>query len=172
MLTIKYEGRAIQSALAKTLATLDKPEPMLKRIGMDLADSTMKRFATGKGPDGAPWAANSPTTLSRYSAGFSRKKNGSLTKRSMAKLAGKKPLIGESSDLSTSIEWQLQGRTIMVGSRLQYAAVQQFGAKAGSLWRGTGNARAPWGDIPARPYLGLSAKDERSIMEIVRDYLL
>ncbi len=172
MLTIKYEGRAIQSALAKTLATLDKPEPMLKRIGMDLADSTMKRFATGKGPDGAPWAANSPTTLSRYSAGFSRKKNGSLTKRSMAKLAGKKPLIGESSDLSTSIEWQLQGRTIMVGSRLQYAAVQQFGAKAGSLWRGTGNARAPWGDIPARPYLGLSAKDERNIMEIVRDYLL
>ena len=57
-----------------------------------------------------------------------------------------------------------------------YAAVQQFGARAGSLWSGKDrrgrNAKAPWGDIPARPYLGLSAKDERNIMEIVRDYLL
>ena len=58
------------------------------------------------------------------------------------------------------------------------AARAAFEAVAGPYWasitekRRGRNAKAPWGDIPARPYLGLSAKDERNIMEIVRDYLL
>ena len=28
-----------------------------------------------------------------------------------------------------------------------------------------------WGDIPARPYLGLSENDEQSILDIIRSYL-
>lgn len=63
----------------------------------------------------------------------------------------------------------------MIGSGQEYAAVHQFGAKAGSLWQGRDKrgrrAKSPWGDIPARPYLGLSKQDEQSILDIVQDYL-
>jgi phage gpG-like protein len=29
----------------------------------------------------------------------------------------------------------------------------------------------PWGDIPARPFLGFSDDDQAAILEIVRNYL-
>ena len=32
-------------------------------------------------------------------------------------------------------------------------------------------APIPWGNIPARPYLGLSADDETEVVRILRDYL-
>ncbi|WP_370584767.1 hypothetical protein [Paracoccus sp. IB05] len=29
----------------------------------------------------------------------------------------------------------------------------------------------PWGDIPARPFLGISAEDETNLVELVEEYL-
>lgn len=158
MLTIKVDKGRVPTALAQVLGVLDKPRPLLQAIGDYGIDSTMARFRTGTAPDGTRWAPKSKTTLARHPRG------------------GREPLIGESKILSTKIAYQVTDRSVAWGSNRVYAAVQQFGARAGSLWsdkdRRGRNAKAPWGDIPARPYLGLSAKDERSIMEIVRDYLL
>lgn len=156
MLTVKFEDRDVQSALAKTLALIDKPRPMLLKIGEELAESTMKRFPQGKGPDGTPWAKKSAVTLAKHPRG------------------GKRPLIGESRTLSTTISYAVEGNAVVVGSNAVQAAVQQFGAPAGSLWQGRtkrGRSQAPWGDIPARPYLGVSAADEVTILEIVHEYL-
>ena len=158
MLTLKFDQGEIPSALAQVLGVLEKPRPLLQAIGEYGIDSTMQRFRTGKAPDGSAWAPKSATTLARHPRG------------------GRKPLIGESRALSTTIAYQVGDKSVAWGSNQVYAGVQQFGARAGSLWSGKDrrgrNAKAPWGDIPARPYLGLSAKDERSIMKIVRDYLL
>lgn len=156
-LTIKYDGKDVQSALAQTLSVIDNPRPLLMQIGEALAESTMRRFPAGKGPDGVPWAPKSAVTMARHPRG------------------GKRPLIGESKTLATSITFDVQGKTVVVGSNAIQAAVQQFGAPAGSLWQGKDkrgrNARAPWGDIPARPYLGISDEDEVTILEIVAEYL-
>ena len=158
MLTIKYDRGNVPTALAQVLSVIDNPRPLMQAIGEYGIDSTMRRFATGKGPDGTPWAPKSKTTLARHPRG------------------GRKPLIGESRALSTTIAYRATDRSVEWGSNQAYAAVQQFGAAKGSLWRGKDkrgrNAMAPWGDIPARPYLGLSDADERNILEIVRDYLL
>jgi len=53
---------------------------------------------------------------------------------------------------------------VMIGSPMEYAAMQQFG--------GT-KAEFPnlWGDIPARPFLGISSQDENEILTILRNYL-
>jgi phage virion morphogenesis protein len=158
MLTIKLDKGDVPTALAQVLSVLDKPRPLLQAIGEYGIDSTMARFRTGTAPDGTKWAPKSKTTLARHPRG------------------GRKPLIGESKVLSTTIAYQVSDKSVEWGSNRVYAAVQQFGAEAGSLWRGEDSrgrkGKAPWGKIPARPYLGLSAKDERNIMEIVRDYLL
>lgn len=157
MLTIKYEGKAVQTALGKLLQAIDRPQPMLHKIGQDLAESTMHRFATGKAPDGAPWKGKERTT------------------REANPYTSSKPLIGETKALSTTIRHQVAGHSIMIGSGQEYAAVHQFGAKAGSLWQGRDKrgrrAKSPWGDIPARPYLGLSPQDEKTILDIVHEYL-
>jgi len=52
------------------------------------------------------------------------------------------------------IDWQLNGKdAVEIGTNLPYGAMQQFG--------GT-KAEFPhlWGDIPERPFLGLSKDDE------------
>ena len=157
MLAIKFDGKTVQSALAQTIAAIENPRDMLQQIGLELAESTMKRFPQGKGPDGVPWAKKSAVTLARHPRG------------------GTRPLIGESKVLSTSITSRVEGNVVVVGSNAVQAAVQQFGAPAGSLWRGKGkrggNAMAPWGDIPARPFLGVSAEDEQTILKVVAEYL-
>lgn len=157
MLTIKVDKGRVPTALAQVLDVLERPRPMLQAIGEYGIDSTMARFRTGKAPDGTRWAPKSKTTLARHPRG------------------GRKPLIGESRALSSTIAYQVGARSVAWGSNQVYAAVQQFGAPAGSLWRGKDkrgrSGKAPWGDIPARPYLGLSAADERAILEIVREHL-
>lgn len=152
MIRVDFDDGAIQSALADVLARLANPQPMMIEIGELVANSTMDRFATGTAPDGTAWAANTQTTVDLYNGMF-------------ASAGAKRPLVGETRRLGSEISWQLQGKqAVEIGSPMPYAAMQQFG--------GT-KAQWPhlWGDIPARPYLGISDQDEQNILDIVGRYL-
>ncbi len=164
--TIAVEDEQVVAALQRLRARTDNLGPVLKAIGEDLVESTKQRFATGAGPDGTPWAANSAVTISRY-LGLTKgntKKDGSLSKKGAARLGAKKPLTGETSALGQQIHYQVSGNVLEVGSTMEYAAMQQFGGR---------KADFPnlWGDIPARPFLGLSAGDVADIEQTVSDYL-
>lgn len=169
MITIEIDSRPVLDALNELRRRGSNLSPALKAIGNDLVESTQRRFGTSTAPDGTPWAANSDVTLQRYLGMFSSsyKKDGSLSKKGAARAGAKKPLIGESKSLSKTITYRVVdgGRTLLVGSPQKYAAVQQFGASAREF------GKAPWGDIPARPFLGVSAEDERNILDTLRDYL-
>jgi len=52
-----------------------------------------------------------------------------------------------------------------------YAAVHQFGAAQGAFGNTSRGSPIPWGDIPARPYLGLSDDDRQEIETFVADRL-
>ena len=58
-----------------------------------------------------------------------------------------------------------------IGSPSVYAGVHQFGAAKGSFGKTKRDAPIPWGDIPARPFLGLSDEDEADIRDIVLRHL-
>lgn len=152
--------------------------PVLKEIGEDLAESTKQRFASGTDPDGQAWAPNSAATLARYSSNFKRKKDGSLTKASATKLGAKKPGTGETSSLRTTINYQVYGDDLVgIGSPMVYASTFQYGAKAGEFGVGNyakrkGSFPIPWGNIPARRFLGMSAADKAKVVELVRSYML
>ncbi|MCK9987404.1 MAG: hypothetical protein AzoDbin1_03876 [Azoarcus sp.] len=167
MITININDRPILDALQELVERNRDLRPVLRAIGEDIAESTRRRFVTSTAPDGTPWAPNSQVTMDRYLGVFrgSYKKDGSLSKKGAARKGNKKPLIGESKDLSTTIAYQLEGtNAVAIGSNKPYAAMQQFGG-AKAQWPHL------WGDIPARPFLGLSDGDHRTILDTVTSYL-
>lgn len=169
MLTVEIDSRSVDQALQALIDRMVDMEPALLEIGEDLASSTRKRFVTTRSPDGTPWAANKPSTLERYGLNFGkslRKKDGTLNAKGEQRLTSKKPLTGESKMLGERIDYALsQPQEVLIGSPMEYAAMQHFG--------GT-KARFPnlWGDIVARPFFGLSTDDETTVVGILQRYLL
>ena len=168
MITIQVNDREVLDVIAQLAARVTDMRPAMREIGKNLVESTKQRFVTATGPDGAAWAANSPATIGLYVAAVSGsfKKDGQLSKKGAIRKAAKNPLTGESRALQTEINYQLAGNTgVSIGSPMPYAAMQQFGGKKSAYPH-------LWGDIPARPFLGVSKEDAANIVEIVSSYLV
>lgn len=135
-------------ALGRLTAGLRDMTPVMQDLGEYFVRSTKARFGEGKSPEGIAWAAKSPVTLARY------KKTGGSTR----------PLFGPSGMLSRTIAFEASATEVAWGSNMVYAAMMQFG--------GT-RAQWPhlWGNIPARPFLGLSAEDEPKALGILEAYI-
>ena len=147
--TIDVQDEAVQSALDRLAEKLDNVQPALKEIGDDIMQRTKDRFGmspVGQAPDGTPWQANAPATLAAWlgSSKRYRKKSGELNAAGLRHLAAKRPLIGKSGDLSREFHVAAGPHDVVIGSTMVYAAIQQFGGKAGRGHRVT---------IPARPFL-------------------
>ena len=175
---IELTDRSALDYLHGFVARAKDMRPVLKQIGADMQESTIQRFSTATAPDGSAWAPNSAVTLARYSAMFARKKDGGLTKGSASKLANKKPGTGETRALGTTINYRIQGDdAVAIGSPLIYAGTFHYGAKSGEFGFGfyatrEGSFPLPWGDVPARPFLGASDDDKANIVDLVNSYLM
>lgn len=150
MIEIKFDNAKVLNALDNLSKASANPRPALLSIGEDLVKSTKNRFNESRSPDGKTWAPNSSTTLKR--------------KR------GTKPLIGEGT-LRDQISYAEGSNVLTIFSSMEYAATQQFGADKGAFGRTKRNAPIPWGNIPARPFLGISDDDEHVIIQTISDYL-
>lgn len=170
MIKIEVSDQQVNQALIRLFRSAHKPRPVLEQIGEFLVDSTKRRFSNSIGPDGQRWAPNTETTILRYLGvykGSISRRNGKMTKKGAERAGSKRPLIGETGSLSSQISYQVDGEgTLYIGSSMIYAAVQQFGAKKREF-----QGKAPWGDIPARPFLGVSDQDRSNILDTLSDYL-
>ena len=167
MITVKFNDRQVQDTLSQLTTKAQNLRPAFAEIGEDLTETTKRRFNTATAPDGKAWAANSAVTIARYLGNYGKsfKKDGSLSKAGAARSASKKPLTGETRTLASTINYQLNGKSsVSVGSPKVQAAMMQYG--------GT-KAQFPhlWGNIPARPFLGVSSTDRTNILDILADYL-
>lgn len=168
MIDLQLDNAAALAVLDGLLARLDDTETPLREIGEDLTESTKRRFGTSTAPDGTAWAPNKQSTIDAYLGKFggSFKKDGTVSKKGAARSAAKKPLIGETRTLSTTLHYVLSGDdSVAIGSALPYAAMANFGGKKSEFPQ-------LWGDIPAREFLGLSAEDGTSIMATLEHHLL
>ncbi|QOJ20349.1 MAG: phage virion morphogenesis protein [Gammaproteobacteria bacterium] len=140
---VDYDDQEVTRLLQRLIDAGGNPRPALLEIGEELVDSTKKRFETESGPDGTPWARNKASTIKRK---------------------GRDKPLTAGGTLMDQINYQLSDDTLEVGSPTVYAAMQQFG--------GT-KAEFPhlWGDIPARPFIGISDEDEEMIIGLFNDYL-
>lgn len=168
MIKVEVVDQGVVQALTRLANTTQHLPTVLDLIGEMLIDSTKQRFATSTGPDGQRWASNSQVTILRYMGKYKTsysKKTGKVTKAGAVRAMSKRPLMGESGDLQREFYPRVEGNTLYIGSTMKYAAVQQFGAKKNQF------GKAPWGDIPARPFLGLSDQDRNNILDTISDYL-
>lgn len=177
MINIDAEDHGIQDALKQVIAKTGNPKGILEAIGEYEVASTKARFGSSIGPDGKPWASNSQVTILRYLAGRSGsfKKDGTLSAKGAGLAAGKKPLIGRggAAGLHALISYRIQGAdTLLVGSPKVYASAQQFGMKRGFAGTNRRGSPIPWGDIPARPFLGISKEDRVNILAILAEQML
>lgn len=149
---IEVDNKTVLDALNRLRQSAARPAPVLLEIGEKLLESTKARFEAQTAPDGSRWAPNAPVTLARKK--------------------GNRPLIGETGTLMDQINYQLINEsTLELGSPTIYAATQQFGARQGQFGRTRRNAPIPWGDIPARPFIGISESDGETILNLVTKYL-
>lgn len=142
-------------------AQADRSE-LMQDLGELLMQSTKDRFPTGQAPDGTPWAPKSQATLDSYRSREARKRNASVPFR---------PLFGPSGRLSSEIFYEAGPQSVEIGSALIYAAVMQEGAEKGAFGSMANGSPIPWGDIPARPFLGLSPDDETNVQATVEEWL-
>ncbi len=62
-------------------------------------------------------------------------------------------------DLVDSLGWNISDNKVSVGSNLVYAAIQQFGGDEVGI------------NIPARAFLGLSADNEKELIDVVEAFI-
>lgn len=173
-ITVTIDDREVQGTLELLAQRAGRLAPALAEVGEVLVGSTQDRFGSETDPDGHRWAENSDTTLLRYlnRRQDSYTKKGRLSAKGARRLAGKK-ILTDGGYLGDLIHYQLQdgGRALAVGSSRKYAAVQQFGQPQGASGTDRRGHPIPWGNIPARPFLGLSDDDRERVLAILRDYL-
>ncbi|SDX55751.1 phage virion morphogenesis protein [Thiocapsa roseopersicina] len=153
-ITIELDDDALRATLGRLAASIADPSPALAEIGEHLLETTRARFGQDekRGPDGMPWARNTETTIARK---------------------GRDNPLHKSGTLAGQLRYQLdpRGRAVEVGSNRVYAAVQQFGQPQGASGTTKRGGPIPWGDIPPRPFLGVSADDREAISNILINYL-
>lgn len=157
MIRVEFKYEAVADALAEASARLDDMTPLHEDIAEYMVGATKGRFLDGKAPDGSKWAPKTAATLAAYLA----RGDG----------ARPRPLIGPSGRLGREIAKLVSRDSVEIGSSLKYSAVMQDGARKGAFGRDAGNHPIPWGDIPARRWLGISEENERKIIEIADGHL-
>ena len=183
MIKIELHATKISASLDRLLARGANLKPAFASIGELVAESTKTRFSVGQSPDGDTWAPNSPRTIAKYleqksglfdkisgkrvgtKKGYFSKKDGRLTKKGAAIVAAKKPLHGISGMLADQIFYNVVADGVEIGSPMIYSAIQQFGGRKSDFPH-------LWGDIPPRPFLGISRFDERDILDVVEEFLI
>jgi len=144
--------------------------PLMRNIGEIIRERAMQSFASGTSPEGDPWKPSF-----------------------RAIRQGGKTLI-DTAILRNSINVRPGPGVIEVGTPIEYAGTHQFGAKRGSFGtvnvivkahlrksrkgteygvrKHTRQVALPWGDIPARPFLGIAPEDWSDIHDAILEYAM
>ncbi len=130
---------------------------LAEAVGGEVENQVKTRISEEKAaPDGTPWDSWSPDYAE------TRHDNQSL--------------LENDGDLLKDIAYRIVPSGVEVGTSLEYGATHQHGAKQGEF--GTGNYKTrkgsfpiPWGDIPARPYLGVSADNHAELVVLLENWI-
>lgn len=150
MITVELQTEELDRVLARLSAALTDQTPLMGLFGEYMLATTQDRVLRGEQPDGQAFALRTETTIDRYID---------------ADLPFGQPL-NQSGKMRKGIAYNAGPDWMEIGSNAIQAAVMQFGAEKGSL-----GSDAPWGDIPARPFLGVSDEDELNLINITTDWL-
>lgn len=177
MFNITNNHKLILKGLENLKLNAEKTLPLMRYIAEDMKTKVDFRFKQSKNPNGEAWAPLSLVTIAM-------RRNGS-----------NKPLV-DTGELRASITSKITPTVAVVGTNKEYAAYQNFAVKKGGLGitevteivkehtrrrRGrsenvrqhtrTRNVSSPWGDKPAREFIGFSENQKLLYASKVRKYL-
>lgn len=170
--TIQVKDQQVLDVLQKLQKRMGNLQPAFSALGNDMTARVHRRFDTSTGPDGSAWKPLSASTLDGYVGSFGKglfKKDGGLNKKGANRLASRKPLIGESGDLSRQIVPTATSSSLTISSSPVYAAIHQFGGQAGRGLKVT---------IPARPFMpvqingDLYPSEQRLVLDTLQEFLM
>jgi phage virion morphogenesis protein len=149
-LKFKVNSEPVKIALKNFSAKL-APEPLLNIAGAVMRSSIERTFRGQGSPDGS-WAPLAASTLKRGKGG-----------------AGRMILI-QSGRLKNSVNYQVNGNTMTIGTNLRYAAIQHAGGVAGRRgpFKKKGGRRPM---IPARPFIVFRPEDPQRIADAMQRYI-
>lgn len=140
---VNIQDKEIQQELKKLQSNLTNTKPLLSQIGYTLIDQVEENF--------------------EEESFFGKK----WTPSKRAKKEGEKTLQ-DTAHLASSIDFEVSGNTLTVGTNVEYAPIHQFGGKAG---------RGRKAIIEARPFLPIAPdtkelpkRSEDEILEVVRGF--
>lgn len=113
---------------------------------------TRRRLTNDKAaPDGTPWPAWSEMYAGTRHGGHS--------------------LLEGEGDLVDSITHDFSDVHAEWGTPLVYGPTHQLGARKGQFGSDRHGRPIPWGDIPARGFVGMSESDEQELVDVIIDFL-
>lgn len=149
-ITIDIDDREVRAALANLQRRVSDLTPVMHDIGQALVEGMRARLRDGRDVEGRPFAPNSPVTLARKK--------------------GARPLV-DSGTMAGQFAYQAGRDYVEAGSNAEQAATLHFGARQGAFGHDRRGHPLPWGDIPARPFVGLSKEDEQAVLETIAEAL-
>jgi len=152
IIEIQIDDAEVRAELRRLLAKLHDFTPFFNDVGEQLLNSTRERFRSQRAPDGAPWAPLSPAYRAR-------------------KPKHKDLILTLNGYLRGTLAKRADKDSLRIGTPMIYGAVHQFGATRGAFGRTRYGVPVPWGDIPARPFLGLSDDDRNDLLDALNEYL-
>lgn len=143
---VNIDWSGLEEGLQKLVDMGKDLTPLTRNISEIMMDSSQRAFMHEQSPTGEAWAALSPVTIAL------RKGQGKILQPS-----------GGRAGLLASLQAEATRDTARVGTNKIYASTHQFGAKQRQY-----QGKAPWGDVPARPFLGIGPEDEEEIRDAIR----
>jgi phage virion morphogenesis protein len=142
-LGLTIDDKQLQQSISAIIKRMGSPEPALEIIGATVKASVQRNFEVGGRPEG--WEPLSPATMAQKKGG------GVLVQQ------------GYAGGLLGSINVAVDKDQVRIGTNKIYAAIHQFGGKAGPGRKVS---------IPARPFLMVQDEDWDEINAALQDYLL
>lgn len=152
---IEIDDAAVQRLLARAIAAGRDLTPAMRNIAGFLESAAQLAFVNQAAPDGTPWADLSPATKT------ARAKRGTWPGQ----------ILQVTGQLSNSITSAFGPDFAEAGSNVVYAGTHQFGTARGAFGATARGAPIPWGDIPARPFLGLADAGENEVVAILTRHI-
>lgn len=151
MIDVEIDDQSTRDLINELKRRMGNLTPVMDAVGQIIQSGTQQRFVDQQAPDGTPWEALSQVTLDR------RRKAGKGAQ-----------ILRDTGRLMNSISYRVNGDSVSVFTNVIYAPTHQLGAQQGAY---RASPPIPWGDVPARPFLGYSASDEDAVLEILQGYL-
>ena len=169
-ITVSIQDEQVRVFIEELAERFGDLTPLMRNIGEIIRERAMQSFASSASPEGEPWKPSF-----------------------RALRQGGKTLI-DTAILRNSINVRPGPTSVEIGSPIEYAGTHQFGAKRGSFGtvsaivrehlrkskkgtkysvrKHTRQVALPWGDIPARPFLGIAPEDWNDIHDAIFEYAM